>query len=481
MYSAKSFFKSTLWLGGGVVLSRLKYIFLATVVSHIGSLNLAIFYLTIHFIYEFANFSSRLVSASYNRFLRDKQYVSNKHRLNAAISSCLQTSLLLGVLLFILFVILAYPLAWLVKEPLLVSSFQTFALAIPFIVINNQVIQVFSLLNKYKELVIFQNFIETVLMLLSAYISVILTRQNIINVLAWQVIALAGSSIFALIMLFKVFKSFKLTKGFLPVSLNLSSIVFTNNIFLTLLNYADLFIIGFYLGPKMLGDYIALLVVPHFTYGLIISTFAMYIHVGNIYWEKGIKFFNFTKKVIRYGVVIVAFLTVLIVLYPLPVVHDIFLLNIRVKKELVEIFALVFFLKTLSWFGSQVLIIAKCSNLNRNLNGLLLLISLPAYIYSVPKFGFLGLGVAMLSVAILELIIKAVLVMQKTNINIFNKKNTISLLTALFVIVTEKYIINLNFNLFLVFFPIFYFGLLFVFKVLEKQDILFIRKYYFEK
>ncbi len=460
MYSIEKFFHSTLWFSFGLVLNRIKYILLSIIVLRLGSTNLAIFYVSLYLINEFSSFAVRIVSSSYNRFLRDGAFINKGGNLKVTVNSSLQLALLFGLAGAVLIFFLAEPIALLIKNNAFAPAIRLLALAVPFLIVKRQITQMLSVLAKYKEAVVIQYILETVIVLSFAYLTVFVLKMDIYAVLGWQVAAIILACFMAITLLYKTIPKFQISlKSFLPLPMQTSPTILSNALFIALLAQADILIVGFYLGAMRLGNYIALLVAPHLIYTIATNIFGMFIHTAAPFYRETEKVTLLAQKVLQYILILAVILTIFIIIYPQEMLYGVIQIHAKVDPLALRLFTLAFFIRIIGWLAGQVLIVARHSRENMFINALVAIIALPLVIFITPKYGFTGLGFVFLGVFLLETLIKTALVYQKTRIHFISNKGLKILLIGVIFYILNTFVIRMDFRLFI---PYFIFSFLFL-------------------
>lgn len=475
MYTIDTFFHSTLWFSSGVILNRIKFIILSILVLRLGITHLAIFYVSIYLVNELSSFANRLVSSSYNRFLRDKAFTSDKKELFALINSVLQLSLILGLVNAVVVFFLAHPLAYFMKDASFIKTMQLLSMAVPFIVITNQIVIMLSVLTHYKMAVILHNILEAVLMLTFAYLAIFVLGSDVYTSLVWQVFAIILSASIALLLLHKVFSTFRINVKPAAISVKTSPVIIFNALAIMLLSHADILIIGFYFGAMTLGAYIATLVGPRLIYTIAMSGFGMFIHTADAFYQDREKVTAFSQKVMELILIFASALTIMLLLYPQETLSNIIRIHVAVDSLTVRVLSMAFFLRVFAWMAGQVLIIRKHSVENMRVNVLLTIMTFLFLLIAAPGYGFLGLAFALLTLSFLELSAKTFLAYTKSKIYFLSNKAFKILLIGIFFSITNGFIIRLDFGLFLFFFPIAFFLTLYIFQCIDKNDLLLLR------
>ena len=471
MYNVEKFFSSTLWFSFGLVLNRIKYILLSVIVLRLGSTNLAIFYVSLYLINEFSSFAIRIVSSSYNRFLRDGAFIDKKENLKATVNSSLQLALLFGLAGAVLIFFLAEPIALLIKNNAFVQAIRLLALAVPFLIVKRQITQMLSVLTKYKEAVVLQYILETVIVLSFAYFTVFVLKTDIYTVLGWQVAAIILSCFAALILLYKTMPKFQISlRPFLMIPIQTSPIILSNALFIALLSQADILIVGFYLGATRLGNYIALLVAPHLIYTIATNSFGMFLHTATPFYQETKKVTLLAQKVLQYILILAVILTILIIIYPQEMLYSVIQIHTKIDPLALRLFTLAFFIRIIAWLAGQILIVAKKSRENMFINALVAIITLPLVILITPRYGFTGLGFVFLGVFLFETLTKTTLAYQAARIPFVSNKSLKILLIGVVFYILNTFVIQMDFRLFIPYFVFSFLLLLIVFGSLSVDD-----------
>lgn len=470
MYTIEKFFSSALWFSFGLVLNRIKYILLSIIVLRLGSTNLAIFYVSFYLINEFSSLANRLVSSSYNRSLRDQSFISSRKNLQAAINSCLQLSFILGLGSAVIIFLLASPIAFLIRDDTFVQTIKLLSLATPFLIITHQIIQVLTVLARYKTAVILHNIIEAASTLVFAYLTVFVFKSGVYAVLVWQVGAIILSSFLAIFLLYRTLPSFHLSLKPLPIPARTSTTILFNALFIMLWAQADIFIVGFYFGATKLGNYIALLVAPHLVYAIATNIFGMFLHVASSFYENPKKITFFAQKVTQLAITLATPLTIFLILYPQETLRSILRIHAEVDPLALKIFSLAFLIRIIAWVGGQVLIVARKASLNMKINVNLSLLAIPLLIFVTPRYGFLGIAGVTLGLAVFEVLTKTFLTYLKTGTAFISVKTIKILLVGFGFYIINRFILFFDFEFFLLSFPIAFLVALWLFKCLERND-----------
>ncbi|QQG44337.1 MAG: oligosaccharide flippase family protein [Candidatus Roizmanbacteria bacterium] len=474
MHTIEKFLHSVIWFSLGLVLHRIKYILLSLIVFQLGTTNVAIFYISIYLMTEFSSFANRLTSSSYNRFLRDKRFSFDKEHLNAVINSTLQLSLILGLINALMIFFLADPIANLIKNSSFSQTIKLMSLAVPFLVVTNQVIQILSLLTKYKEAVIFHNIIESLLVLSFAGIALTFFKPSIYTILSWQIAAIIISFIIALGLLYRSLPSFKLNLTLLAIPIRISSVIFLNSTFILLLNHIDIFIVGALFGSKQLGSYIGLLVAPHLIYAIATNVFGMFIHTADSFFADTKKVTVFSRKVIESILILASLLTLFLLLFPQETLQNILRLHIRIEPLTLKLLSLSFFIRIIAWMAGQILIVTKHSDKNMQINVFISLIAAPLFIFFIPKYGFFGASLSFLLISLCDVLLKTLFVYTKTSVSFISVKAIKILLIGLFFYIING-LVPVNFNFFVIYFPFLFIAVLFLLKGIELEDFILLK------
>lgn len=470
MYTIEKFFHSTFWFGLGLLLNRTKYILLTIIVLPLGLTNVAIFYVSIHLINSLSSFANRLISSSYNRFLRDERFLSDETKLHSILNSSIILSFAIGVGGAFIVFLLAFPLGLLIKEPLLIKTIQLLSLVVPFLVIIRQVMQILSLLARYKEAVLFYNVLEASITLLFGYSAVSIFRSDVYTILAWQVVAMMLSSLFAVYLLHRVIPRFRLDPNSWHMPAKFSLTIFLNALSLMLFMQVDLLIVGFYFGLLTLGSYIGLLVAPRMIYTSATSIFGMFIHTIASFYNDQRKLTMFSEKVLRLSLIITIPFVLLLLLYPHETVRDILHIHIRIDERALQLLSLAFFIRIGGWLAGQLLVITKHARENMLVNATILLGTIPLLLFATPTYGIVGVSVILLVAASLEVAIKIMLTYIKLRVYFLSTRiiKTLAIGVGLYIIM--HFFMAVGFVSFLIFLPLVYTVALILFRCVNLHN-----------
>ena len=466
----EAFRSSILWFSFGIVLNRIKYILLSIMIFRLGLTNLAIFYVSVYFVNEFSSFANRLVSSSYNRFLRNQSFISNEKNLHAAINSSLQLSFILGLASLLVVFFLAKPIALLIRNDSFVQTIQLFSLAVPFIILTNQITQILTLLARFREAVILHYILDAAFVLVSAYIAVFIFKSSLHTVLVWQIIALVLSSLMALFVVHRSVPTFRLSVGFPQVPIHISSTIFSNALFIMIFSHSDVLVVGYYYGSLVLGKYIALLVAPHIIYAIATNMFAMFLHVADSFYTDIRRVTLFAQRVLQYILLLAIPLTVLLILYPQRVVNDIMKIHVLIDSLALQMLSIAFFMRIIAWVAGQILIIRKKSKENMRINVLLSLIAVPLLILITPIYGFVGVASVLLAIAIFETCIKSILTYKKTGVHFISAKSIKISFIGICLYFIYSLLLPSDFGLSIFSFPFIFFIALLAFRCIDSDD-----------
>lgn len=474
MYDINKFIHSVVWFSLGIVLSRIKYLLLSILIIQLGFKEVAIFYVTIYLTTQFSLFANRLASSGYNRFLRNRSFIENKANLNAAVNSSLQFSFLMGLIMALMVFFMAKPIALFLKSDLLLQTVELFAIAVPFLTITNQVIQILSLLTKYKAAIIFHNIIEALGVLVTAYLTIIVFHLDIVSVLAWQIATIILSSLLALYLLSNCVPKFRYTLKILETPIKISHVIFLNSFFVVIFKNFDVFVMGYYFGVYTLGKYVGLLVIPHLVYEIATNSFGMFIHTAISFSLDKKKLIIFSQKVTEYILILSSAFTLIVLLYPDEIPN---LIHIHIKFDplVLRILSVAFFIKTISWVGGQILITTKNQRDNMIINSSISLLAAILFIIAIPKYGFLGAGLVFLITSFVDMIIKIRLAYKEGVFFISDKSIKVLLISLFFYSI--NLLTNVKIGLFFSYFPITFIFTLIGLGCIEGKDLLLIKKH----
>lgn len=439
-------------------------------IFRLGLTNLAIFYVSVYFVNEFSSFANRLVSSSYNRFLRNKSFISNEKNLHAAINSSLQLSFILGLASLLVVFFLAKPIALLIRNDSFVQTIQLFSLAVPFIILTNQIMQILTLLARFREAVILHYILDAAFVLVSAYIAVFIFKSSIHTVLVWQIIALVLSSLMALFVLHRSVPTFRLSVGFPQVPIHISSTIFSNALFIMIFSHSDVLVVGYYYGALVLGKYIVLLVAPHIIYAIATNMFGMFLHVADSFHSDTRRVTLFAQRTLQYILLLAIPLTVLLMLYPQEIVNNVIQIHMRVDPLTLQLFSIAFFLRIIAWMAGQTLIVCKKSKENMKINVLISIAAIPLLIFITPIYGLVGVASVLLIISILEVLIKSILTYTKTGVNFISAKSIKTLLVGVFFYFIYSFVLPLDFGVSILSFPLIFFIALLAFRCIDSAD-----------
>lgn len=481
MFNLEDFSRSVLWFSLGLILNRIKYILLTVIVAALHSSGLSVFYISFFIINEVSSFANRLVSSSYNRFLRDKNYTASPDELNKVINSSLQISLMIGLVSSAVIFMAAEPLAFLIKSDQLASSIKILSLALPFIVLSNQVIQMLTMLTKLREAIIFHYFFETILVLGFAYISISLLGGGMRDVLIWQVGAAVVSAVTAGSILYVVIPRFRLTAKILPVSFKTNPVILLNGTALLLFSFADVLAVGFFFGYRKLSEYVAILVGPHLIYAMASTVFAMYLQMAYSFKEDIDKLTRFSQKVMQFILILLSLTTLLLMIYPQQTLTNLIHINIGFNSTALVVLSLAFFIRSIGWMAGQILIVSQKSSLNAAINALIYVIAAPLYVVLIQRYGILGAAYLTLFLSTLDFLVKTFFVYSKLKIWFISRQSYKIGATALVSYFIFRYGIRLDFYYFLALYPALFLGILIIIKAIRRKDLIVVKQALFRK
>lgn len=473
---ARNFFTSVFWFSIGVVLNRIKYILITSIVIQLGLVQMAIFYFSIHYLHQLAVFFNRIISSSYNRFLRDDDFISQKENLMDVIYSSLQLSFIFGIIGGVFVYISAVPIAILFKNELLTPAIVILAIGMPFLIVTGQVIRIMSMLKKFKEAVLFHSFVETFIVVGSAFVSILVFHADFKTVLLWQVYAMITSCLLALCLLFFSVSGFTLFFRFLPKKATISAVTFNNSLFIFIIDLADLFIVGYFLGIRNLAIYFAMLVAPHLIYQIGTNIFSMYLHTASSFYNDKKRLSLFSQRVMQGIVTILVPLVILFFLYPQEMFSKILYIHTPLDAVAVKLLSLAFFLRTISWMAGQILIVTKKNKENMKIHLILSALAVPLLIIFVPWGGFLAVAVLFCILFALECIIKVFLVYHLSSVYFLSSKSIKTLFLSIFIIFVFTYGFRVDFLAFLLYFPPSFCVLLLLFGCIGKEEFALIKR-----
>ncbi len=478
MNSLEKFVHSIFWFSVSLFLNRVKYIIMSIIVSRLGLTNLAIFYISLYLVNEFSSFSNRLISSVYNRYLRDPKVIGGSKQLSQVLASVFQSSLLLSVMGGIIIYLLSYPLAALLHNNQYLRSIQLLSIASPFLIMTEQIMQTLLMMTRFREAVMFHNFVEAFVAIAAAFISVVVFHLDVYSVLQWQVGAIVLSLLLALLLAFILLPRFSFSV-ILPKPLNLSSIIFFNALFIFLFSHADILLVGFFLGSENLGKYIALLVAPHLIFSLGNIVFKMYLQTADAFREDYVKLKSFTRKVTQYLVITASMFVLFLLLYPTETLNKILFLHINPDLFAIRLLTLAFFLRTIAWIAGQIQIVTKNSGMNMNITILTTLITIVLLAFAIPAYGLRGVAMVLLLSAAAEALVRTFWVYRYSKIYFISRTTLTLFVLGLFYYLLFKFILPLGFTSFLIYFPFLFIIGLIIFGCLDLTDIVVLFKFFY--
>lgn len=465
------FLKSIPWFSIGIILNRAKYIILTGIVLQLGVLSVAIFYLSIHLVNELSIFLNRLISSSYNHYLRDEKFMIENKKRNNLITSYIQTSVLFGIIGGILVFFLAFPISLLLNNSIFVPSLEMLSVSLIFMVILHANMKILSLLKKFKEVVLFQNFIEAILILVGTYISISYFKANLQTVIIWQGISFFFSMLVSYLLLLTLVPKFHFVFRLFPMGLKISSISFDNGIFILLLRLADLFIIGYFLGVRNLGLYFAFLVIPHLIYQVGTGLCSMFIHTAASFYEDRNRLIHFSQKVTQLIVILLTFGLVILFVYPQESLR-LFFIHAKINYFILGILSLGYFLRVLGWMGGQILIVTKKVTENVSVNIVIPLIGIPLLLVITPRYGLVGVALIALGLSIADALLKMYFTYKKAKVFYVSWQSMKIMLVGVLIFLFSKYVYVSSFFIFLLYFPCAFIILLLLVGGIDRRDLL---------
>lgn len=466
----EAFRKSVIWFSAGLVLNRIKYFLLSIIVLQMGLNNLAIFYLSIRLVNEFSSSLNRFIGSTFNKFLRDEKFISVPNNLNNVINDSLITSSILGLMGGVIILLLADPIAYLLKNASIAPALSLLSASVPFIVVTNQIVQTLMLRAKFRDVVVFQHILEAIFMISFAYVAIVIIKTNVFIVLLLQVIAFVISLPAALFFLRSTASNwhFKVEPPKLP--LNLSKAAIFTPFSVGLFNLADLLVIGFYLGTITLGIYIAMLVGPMLIFAIATSVFGMFIHAVSPLRQDPQRVKRISAKVLNYIFILATPLTLLFLLYPEKTVSTIGI-HAPIDPQVVRLLSLAFFIKIVAWMAERVLMVARIANLNMLINVFISFSVFALLILTIPQYGLVGASLILAGAALMEAVAKTVLVYKNTQIYFISQKSLKTISLGIIIYVLSQFVIFLSFSLFVPLLILAFLTGIFFVKSLDKNDL----------
>ena len=470
MLTEATIFRGAFWFSLGALFERVMFLFIPIFIAPLGPSSLGIFHLSLRIFHGIVHFLSIAINAKYSQELR--QYIQDPKslRFEETAAYLLKANLLAGLLLGIFFFILTLAIS-----PL--KSLAFLALAIPFAVTNYYMMHLLQLLQRFKKIFSIQTFLAFGFQLLYMVIFIRFFRLGIAAAFLGQLLMVILIAISAF---FFLFDRLNLLGFFQKINLKmfaLSRLSFANVLFTTVSPVLDLGLVGLLFGFSVLGHYIVLLYLPLLMHKIPTTLFGMFLHVAAVKTRINKEdITQISQRVFKWILLVTIPVFITIMLYPEPILSVLFHKSYVKDLNVIPLFAISFFIQSVSWTAGRILLAKKETFLYVVSNYIFGFVFVLLAVFLANPFALFGIGLAFLTSSILDVFVKYIWVTKKANVS-FIGIDHIKILLAGAIGGLLTYIFSFNNPLLsFPFFLLLYFAILWVMRVVDQKVLFDLKK-----